>query len=125
MPTSPSAATGATALTAGTLSGTWQLVDIQPAGQAVQPRPATATYNLTFENDRASARADCNVCGGSVTISGQTVTIGPAMACTRAACPTMEFESVYESILGGDSNAVVQSTSLTLSSARGVLRYQR
>ena len=125
-PTSPSAIAGAGAtLTEGAYAGTWQLTDIQPTGQAAQPAPEGATYRITFEDGRVSTRADCNVCSGSATLSGQAVTIGPALACTRAACPTMAYETVYESILSGNSSVTVTDRSLTLSSTRGVLRFTR
>ena len=89
------------------LAGTWNLQSIQPAGEAVQATPAGASYTLTFADGRLSTRADCNMCGGTFSLSGQTLTAGPAMACTRAACPTMAFESTYTRLLGGDSNVTL------------------
>jgi heat shock protein HslJ len=124
-PVSPSSAPGSLALTAEQLSGTWTLSSIQPAGEAEQPTPAGAAYTLTFANGRLSTRADCNLCGGGFTVSDQTLTAGPALACTRAACPTMAFENVYTRILSGESTATVSEKSLVLSSSRGVLRFTR
>jgi heat shock protein HslJ len=124
-PTSPSAAGGSTALTASDFSGTWQLVDVQRVEQAAQPVPEGATYRITFENGKVSTRADCNVCGGAFTMNGQTITIGPALACTKAACPTMNYESEYEAILSGDHSVVIQGRDLRLSSKRGVLHFTR
>jgi heat shock protein HslJ len=124
-PTSPSAADGSSALSASQVDGTWTLSSIQPAGQAAKPVPSGATYNLTLGEGRASAKADCNVCSGALTISGSTLSIGPALACTRAACVTMDYESQYEALLSGDSNAAIDGSGLTLSSARGVLRFRR
>ena len=65
------------------------------------------------------------MCGGAFVLSGQTMTAGPALACTRAACSTMAFENVYTSLLAGDSTVALSGNSLTLSSARGVLRFSR
>ncbi len=124
-PTSPSAAGGSLALTADQVAGTWTLASIQPAGQAEQSRPADATYTLSFADGRLSTRADCNTCSGSFTISGQTLTAGPALACTRAACPTMAFETAYTSILGGESSVAITGNTLVLTSSRGVLRFTR
>ena len=118
--TSPSSA-----LTVDQLSGTWNLVSIQPAGQADQVAPPGASYTLTFADSRLSTRVDCNVCSGTFTLSGQTLTAGPALACTRAACPTMAFENGYTSLLSGDSTATLANNVLALSSARGVLRFTR
>ncbi len=124
--TSPSAAGGSSAaLTTTDLAGTWSLVQVERAGTPVQATPAGASYSINFSDGRASTRADCNMCGGTVAVSGQTVTIGPNLACTRAACPTMEFETVYESILSGDHSVTVQGSTLVLSSKRGTLRFTR
>ena len=87
--------------------------------------PSGASYALTFADGRVSTKADCNTCGGSLTINDQTLTIGPLLACTRAACPTMAFENTYVGILAGDSAAQIDDNSLTLSSQRGVLRFRR
>lgn len=124
-PTGPSATAGAAALTADPAGGTWTLASIQRAGQAEQPAPSGATYDLAFAEGRVSARADCNRCSGSLAIDGQSVTVGPALACTRAACPTMAFENDFVGILSGDSIARVDGNTLTLSSPRGVLRFRR
>ena len=122
-PTSPSPATPA--LTVGQLDGAWSLVSIQPAGQADQVTPSGATYTLTFAQARLSTRVDCNVCSGEFALSGQTLTAGPMLACTRAACPTMAFENEYTRLLGGNSVVTLSGELLVLSSERGVLRFKR
>lgn len=125
-PTSPSSITsGSNTLTNEQLTGTWNLVSIQSASQAEQTVPPGASYVLTFADGRLSTRADCNVCNGSFKLSGQTLTAGPALACTRAACPTMAFESTYTTLLSGDSTVMLSGNTLVLSSARGVLRFAR
>lgn len=124
-PTAPSSITGSTSLTAEVLASTWRLQSIQTAGQREQAAPVGADYSATFENGRISARADCNLCSGQATFSSGAITIGPVLACTRAACPTMEFESVFVSLLAGDHVAVVDGRLLTLQSNRGVVRFER
>ena len=124
-PTAPSGMNGSTTLTADQLAGAWKLVSIQPAGQSEQATPSNANYTLTFADGRLSTRADCNSCGGSFALSGQTLTAGPALACTRAACPTMEFENKYTSLLSGDSTVTLSEQGLLLSSGRGTLRFSR
>ena len=124
VPTSPSAAaTLPAALTADQLAGTWNLMSIQPTGQGEQLTPLGADYTLSFATGRLSTRADCNSCSAAFTVSGHTLTAGPAMACTRAACPTMAFENVYISLLSGESTATVSAGALVLSSDRGLLRF--
>lgn len=124
-PLSPSPGSGSTALTADQLAGTWTLSALQPAGQPEQAAPTGAVYNLTFADARLSARTDCNVCTGAFALADQTLVAGPALACTRAACPTMAFESQFTGLLSGESTAVAADAALTLSSARGTLRFTR
>jgi heat shock protein HslJ len=112
-------------LTVDQISGTWTLVSIQPAGQADQAAPLGANYTLTLAGGRLSTRVDCNVCNGGFTVSGQTLTAGPALACTLAACPTMAFENTYTSLLSGESSVTLSNDMLALSSARGVVRFTR
>ncbi len=122
--TSPSAASIAgPAYTTAQLEGTWTLAWIERAGEAKQNRPFDATYTLSFVDGRLSTRVDCNSCGGSFSVNGTTLTAGPNLACTRAACPTMAFENAYTAILSGDSNVVVTGSTLTLSSSRGALQF--
>jgi heat shock protein HslJ len=121
----PSPVAGSPTLTTDQLSGTWTLVSIQLTGQADQPTPPGANYTLTFADGRLSTRVDCNVCNGAFTLSGQTLTTGPALACTRAACPTIAFENNYTALLSGDSIVTLSTNILALSSARGVLRFIR
>ena len=124
-PTSPSAAAGSAGLTADQIAGTWSLVSLQPAGQEAQTVPAGASYTFTIVDGRMSTRADCNMCSSAVTLSGQTLNVAEAMACTRAACPTMAFEAAYTSILGGASAVSQSGTGLVLASSRGVLTFAR
>jgi len=118
--TSPSSA-----FTVDQLSGSWTLVSIQPAGQADQAAPPGASYTLTFADGRLSTRVDCNICNGAFTLTGQTLTAGPLLACTLAACPTLAFGNGYTSLLSGDSTITLSSNTLVLSSPRGVLRFAR
>ena len=105
--------------------GKWTLVSMQATGQPQQPAPSGVSYAVTFADNRVSTKADCNTCGGTFAINGDTVTIGPMLACTRAACSTMAFENAYVGLLAGESNVRVDGDSLTLSSSRGVLRFHR
>ncbi len=117
--------TSPSSLTEAQLLGTWTLSSLQGSGQASQNVPAGATYTLTFADGNLSARADCNTCGGRYTLSGKTLTAGPALACTRAACATASFESTFTTILSGDSTVEGSATSMTLTSTRGILRFSR
>jgi heat shock protein HslJ len=123
--TAPSSIGAQTPLADRLAAGTWTLVSMQPTGQAEQTTPAGATYTLTFADGRLSTRLDCNTCGGTFALSGGTLTAGPALACTRAACRTMPFENTYTGMLGGDSTVALTDDTLVLSSSRGTLRFTR
>lgn len=112
-------------VTAGQLAGDWNLASIQPTGQPPQATPAGSTYTLSFSDGRLSTRLDCNTCGGASVLSGQTLTAGPVLACTRAACPTTAFGDAYVGLLSGESTVALTGGNLVLSSARGVLRLMR
>ncbi|NDB74536.1 MAG: META domain-containing protein [Verrucomicrobia bacterium] len=99
--------------------------DQQPPDAAEQTVPSGASYTLTFAAGQISTRADCNTCNGAFTVSGQTVTVGSALACTRALCPTAAFADLYVRVLSGESTATVSGATLRLSSTRGVLRFTR
>ena len=114
-----------TAACSAALAGTWNLVSVQPAGQPQQSTPSGARYTATFDGGRLSVRADCNTCSGTFTFSGQTLAIGPGLACTRAACRTMAFEALYTQMLSGEASLMLTCDALTLSLQRGVLRFTR
>jgi heat shock protein HslJ len=107
------------------LGGVWRLVSMRPAGQGEVPAPANASYSLTFADGRVSVRADCNICNGVFSLTGQTLTAGPTLICTRAACPTMAFENTYTQLVAGDSTVSLNGVTLTLTSSRGILRFTR
>jgi heat shock protein HslJ len=111
--------------TLGQLTGVWRLVSMQPAGQGEAPAPANASYSVAFTDGRVSVRADCNTCTGVFSLSGQTLTAGPTLICTRAACPTMAFENAYTQLVAGDSTVSLNGPTLVLSSPRGTLRFTR
>lgn len=124
-PTAPTSSAGGLALTAEQLAGTWRLTSMQVSGAANQTVPSGAVYTMTLENGLLSTQADCNVCNGAVSLDGTALTIGPALACTRAACQTMAFESAYTSMLTGTSTVSVAERTLILSSTRGILTFTR
>ena len=125
VPTSPSSAGSSLDLTVSQFPGTWTLVSIQPAGEPEQASPSGASYTATFTDGRLSTRADCNICGGTYTLTGQTLLAGPSLACTRAACATMAFENAYTRLLSGESTVSLTGSTLVLTSSRGVLRFTR
>ena len=107
------------------LTGTWRIVSIQAAAQPVQPAPAGATYDITFEGARISARVDCNTCSGMFMLNGAALTIGPTLACTRAACATASYETAVVTLLTGGHEVSSSGNALTLNSNRGSVTLAR
>ena len=116
---------GTTTSPTTSLDGVWRIISIQPASQTTQTAPVGAQYQVTFEDSRVVVRVDCNTCTGSYTAGDDTVSIGPTLACTRAACATAAFESAVLSLLGGEHQAASTLHNLTLSSNRGSILLQR
>lgn len=107
------------------LNGTWRITSIQPGSQPVQAAPAGVVYEVTFEGSRLTARVDCNTCNGSFLMNGPELMIGPALACTRAACATAAFESSVVNLLPGSHQISTTATTMTLNSGRGSLTLAR
>ena len=82
-------------------------------------------YQATFQDERASVRVDCNVCTGRFTSDRNTLTVGPQLACTRAACATASYESAVLTLLSGEHQYTTTLHNLTLTSTRGTLLLQR
>ena len=114
-----------TSPTPSSVDGVWRIISIQPATQAVQTAPVGAQYQVGFENERVFLRVDCNTCTGPFTLNGSTLTIGPTLACTRAACATASYESAVVNLLSGEHQTAATLHNLTLSSSRGTALLQR
>jgi heat shock protein HslJ len=107
------------------LDGVWRIISIQPATQSMQTAPVGALYQVTFDDGRASLRVDCNLCTGRFSSDGNALTIGPDLACTRAACETASYESAVIALLSGDHQYTTTLHNLTLTSSRGTALLQR
>ncbi len=114
-----------TSPTPDSLDGVWRIVSIQPASQTVQPAPTGARYQVGFEDERVFLRVDCNTCTGPFTLNANTLRLGPALGCTRAACATASYESAVVALLSGDHQIAATSNTLTLTSSRGTALLQR
>ena len=114
-----------TSPTPSPVGGVWRIISIQPAMRAVQTAPVGAQYQIGFEDARAFLRVDCNTCTGPFTLNGSTLTIGPALACTRAACATAAYENAVVSLLSGAHETSATLHNLILTSSRGTALLQR
>ena len=116
---------GGVVLTPERIGGVWTLLTLQSPGQPEVVPPAGAIFSMEIANGRAAVRADCNRCNGSATIAATTLTVGPALACTRAFCSSAPFDDVFLRILSGESRAFLEGNYLSLHADRGILRFGR
>jgi heat shock protein HslJ len=72
-----------------------------------------------------TVRADCNTCAGTYRADAGSLTIGPQLACTRAACPSAPLDQEYVTALAGATSYVVAGSRLAIFSTGGVLRFSR
>jgi heat shock protein HslJ len=114
-----------TSPTPESVAGVWRIISIQPPSQPVQPAPTAARYQVAFEDDRAFVRIDCNTCTGGYAVTGSTLTVGPALPCTRAACETADYGNAVVAMLSGSHEMAATLHNLTLTSPRGAILLQR
>jgi heat shock protein HslJ len=124
LPYACSDVTGPSNTSGPTLSGPWALVAQQPSGQPEATPPAGSRFGFELVDSRATVTADCNRCSGTVTLDGDTLTMGPALACTRAFCSSAPFDDTFLRLLADKSTASLDGDILTLRSERGMLRFQ-
>ncbi|HEX6739697.1 MAG TPA: META domain-containing protein, partial [Vicinamibacteria bacterium] len=68
------------------VQGEWRLRTLVRANGSSVPIADPALFTLRFEPDgKLGARVDCNGCGGSYVLDGESLTAGP-FACTLIFC---------------------------------------
>jgi heat shock protein HslJ len=81
-------------------------------------------FTIEFKTDGTiGVRADCNQCGGSYSVSGDTLTVGP-LVCTLIACPTGEGQQ-FAALLDGSTEVDADGDELEIESADGTLELTR
>ena len=121
MPSGPSA-TAPAAIAAGV----WKLQSLTRSDSTVVDVKEPDRFTLEFLDGgtRIALRVDCTRGAGPYTTSGRTLTIGPAIAMTRAYCAaTAQLGDEYVQLLSGDSTVTISATSLELASPRGTLKF--
>lgn len=105
------------------LQGSWLLVDGRDVAGAF-PRLRAVDVTLDVDGDQVSGRSACNLYGTTVTVTGDSVTFGPAggteMACEPA---VMDLERRYLAALTTSERAVRDEDALTLSGPDTVLEF--
>jgi heat shock protein HslJ len=113
-PTSPSDLTGKM----------WRLVAIEPAtGPSIAVADGSRYWIEFLTETRLSARADCNTCSGSYTLSGATVTICP-LACTRAFCGEASLDTPFTQGLSEARELTLDEQLLQIKSPTTTLKFR-
>lgn len=108
----------------GLQDATWRLESMDVAGSPTFVPTDRGRYTVRFGKDgRVEAVTDCNQCGGSYTVSDETLTV-PEMTCTLVACGT-GTGAQFESLLEGSGEVDRDGDALTIVSAEGRLRLTR
>ena len=106
------------------LQGVWRLESMQPNGAAACEPDDRSRFTVEFKSDGTTGvRADCNVCGGSYSLSGETLTVGP-LVCTLIACPT-ERGQEFAALLDGSTSVDGDGDELEIESSDGKLDFTR
>ncbi len=109
-----------------TLHGDWTLVSLQEAGSEAASVPARRFFADFGPDKDLFIKADCNVCtaGYTAALDGSFETVGP-IPCTLAYCATAPLDTRYLALLEAARSWSVSEEELELSSAGGVLRFER
>ena len=104
--------------------GEWRLasMETETGGRFVPEDPNR--FTAEFQADGTIlVRADCNGCGGSYTMSGDRLTVGP-LVCTLIACPTTRGQE-FAALLEGTTEVDADGSELEIESSDGTLELTR
>ena len=111
----PSAVTG----------GVWKVQSIETLAGGLVGISRPENYTVEFKDGGGLAvKADCNVCSGAYSVSGEALQIGP-LACTRAFCGSASSDTVFLDVLSNARSLGVRGIELSIDSTRGTLRLVR
>ena len=104
----------------------WKLRSFQPSGSTNVAVPNADSFTLEFRADgKMSVRADCNRCGGTYVVAGETLVLGSNAACTRAFCSSAPVDQQYVRTLAGATITQTAGDTLKAVSPAGVLTFGR
>lgn len=97
------------------IEGTLWIVDGIVADETVSSIPGDATASITIVAGEATIETGCNNAGGSVEVTGTTLTFGP-MPMTLMACPPAEteLESAVLAVFDGEVDYEIEADRLSL-----------
>jgi heat shock protein HslJ len=95
------------------IGSTWTLVSLRTGGVMLFPQ-ANERYTVTLEDSgRASGVVNCNSCGGSYTLTGDTLTVS-MLFCTDMACRLSEIEGPYNTTIANGARYELTGDTLRL-----------
>lgn len=104
------------------IGGVWKIRSIETYSGSVIGIANTAGYTVEFKDGgKLAARADCNQCSGTYSISGNSLTVS-ALACTRAYCGSSSYDVAFLNILSNATTFGVVGIELRIESPKGTLR---
>ncbi len=108
-----------TALTADALAGKWNLTSIAGGDLAALFTNKIPTMEITADG-KVSGNAGCNNYHATYTLDGSTLTFGPVMS-TKMACPGLQGEQLFTSLLTTPLQAALDGDKLTFSKEGSVV----
>jgi heat shock protein HslJ len=107
------------------LEGTRWVLDGIVSGDAVSSVPAGVTASITIAGGRVDVEAGCNMGGGPVEATDDTLTFGP-IATTKMACEAgpASVESAVLGVLSGTVDYTIDANVLTLDAGHAGLNFR-
>ena len=105
------------------VGGSWELMSLQTGSSAPVVITTPSRYTAQFGDDgRVAVKSDCNSCGGSYSLNGSNLTVGP-LACTKVFCGDTSLDSQFSGALDGTASVSVDSNELVIRSGDVTLRF--
>jgi heat shock protein HslJ len=109
-----------------TLQGSWALVSLQESGSEAATVPEQRFFADFGADKDLFIKADCNVCTAGYTAGRDgSFEIPGSIPCTLAYCASAPLDTRYLTLLQGARSWSVSDKTLELSSAGGVLHFER
>jgi len=107
------------------IGGVWKLRSIESEAGSLTGIPNPTGYTVTFQDaGRLAVRADCNLCTGGYTASGEQIQISN-LACSRAVCSSSSHDKEFLAVLNAAETFGVLGIELSIESTKGTLRMNR
>jgi len=103
---------------------TWRLASLQEGGSAPVIIEDSARYSLRLAEDgRLAVMSDCNSCGGSYSLTGSSIDLGP-LTCTKVFCGDQSLDSRFTAALEAAQTVAPDDGELTIQGGDVTLRFR-